>query len=146
MICACYLLFQCTYFAIVLGYPLICLYKADKNGKIEEKWIYYFFFLTILYLGELTILFPLKWLLGKIDFCMFPTVKALFALWLYYPEKNGIQLIENLIGEHLVKAFEKANKIVGKFAIKIGIPNRENNSQDNSSTPETPSEKWRKNE
>ena len=45
---------------------------------------------------------------------MFPTVKAFFALWLYYPEKNGIQLIENLIGEHLVKAFEKANKIVGK--------------------------------
>ena len=146
MVCACYLLFQLTYFAISLGYPLYSFYILNKAGKVEEKWIYYFFIWIVLYFAELTVLFPLKWLLGKIDFCMFPTVKALFALWLYYPEKNGIQLIENLIGEHLVKAFEKANKIVGKFAIKIGIPNRENNSQDNSYTPETPSEKWRKNE
>ena len=126
MICACYLLFQCTYFAIVLGYPLICLYKADKNGKIEEKWIYYFFFLTILYLGELTILFPLKWLLGKIDFCMFPTVKALFALWLYYPtEKNGIKVIDSIIGDKLELAFVKVNGICGKYAEKIGISNKD---------------------
>ena len=126
MICACYLLFQFTYFAIVLGYPLTKLYKADKEGKIENKWIYYFFFLMILYLGELTVLFPLKWLLGKIDFCMFPTVKALFALWLYYPDdKNGITFIENIIGDKLEKTFIKINGLVGKYAEKIGIPNRD---------------------
>ena len=126
MICACYLLFQFTYFEIVLGYPLTKLYKADKEGKIESKWIYYFFFLMILYLGELTVLFPLKWLLGKIDFCMFPTVKALFALWLYYPDdKNGITFIENIIGDKLEKTFIKINGIVGKYAEKIGIPNRD---------------------
>ena len=126
MVCACYLLFQCTYFAIVIGYPLMCLYKADKAGKIEEKWIYYFFFLTVLYLGELTVLFPLKWLLSKIDYCMFPTVKALFSLWLYYPcDKNGIKIIENLIGGHLELAFLKVNGICGKFAEKIGIENKD---------------------
>ena len=126
MVCACYLLFQFTYFAIVLGYPLMCLYQADKAGKIEEKWIYYFFFLTVLYLGEITILFPLKWLLTKIDFCMFPTVKALFSLWLYYPcDKNGIKIIENLIGGYLELAFVKVNGICGKFAEKIGIENKD---------------------
>ena len=126
MVCACYLLFQFTYFAIVLGYPLMCLYQADKAGKIEEKWIYYFFFLTVLYLGELTVLFPLKWLLSKIDFCMFPTVKALFSLWLYYPcDKNGIKIIENLIGGYLELAFVKVNGICGKFAEKIGIENKD---------------------
>ena len=126
MVCACYLLFQFTYFAIVIGYPLMCLYKADKAEKIEEKWIYYFFFLTVLYLGELTVLFPLKWLLSKIDFCMFPTVKALFSLWLYYPcDKNGIKIIENLIGGYLELAFVKVNGICGKFAEKIGIENKD---------------------
>ena len=126
MVCACYLLFQFTYFAIVLGYPLMCLYQADKAGKIEQKWIYYFFFLTVLSLGEITILFPLKWLLSKIDFCMFPTVKALFSLGLYYPcDKNGIKIIENLIGGYLELAFVKVNGICGKFAEKIGIENKD---------------------
>ena len=126
MVCACYLLFQFTYFAIVIGYPLMRLYKLDKEKKKDEKWIYYFFFLTVLYLGEFTILFPLKWLLGKIDFCMFPTVKALFSLWLYYPcEKNGIKVIENSIGKYLELAFVKANGICGKFAEKIGIENKD---------------------
>ena len=126
MVCTCYLLFQCSYFAIILGYPLLCLYKLDKEGKVDDKWIYYFFLLTILFFGELTVLFPLKWLLGKIDFCMFPTVKALFALWLYYPkEKNGIKLIMGLVGKYLDFAFIKINGICGSFAEKIGIENKD---------------------
>ena len=125
MFCACYLLFEATYFILVLGYPLKCLYESDKKGTIEEKWIYYFFFMTVMYLCEFTVLFPLKWLLGKIDFCMFPTVKALFCLWLYYPcEKNGIKIIEQLIGDKLEKGFIKINEIVGKLAEKIGIENK----------------------
>ena len=126
MVCACYLLFQVTYFLIILGYPLKCLYELNKQGKIDEKWIYYFFFLIVVYIGEVTILFPFKYLLGKIDFCMFPTVKAIFALWLYYPtQRNGIKIIESLIGKHLELAFIKINTIIGKYAEKIGIPNRD---------------------
>ena len=126
MIGACYLLFQFAYFTIVLGYPITKLYKADKEGKMESKWIYYFFFLMIFYLCELTVLFPLKWLLGKIDFCMFPTFKALIALWLYYPDdKNGIEFIENIIGDKLEIAFVRINRIVGKYAEKLGIQNKD---------------------
>ena len=57
---------------------------------------------------------------------MFPTVKAIFSLWLYYPcDKNGIKIIENLIGGHLELAFLKVNGICGKFAEKIGIENKD---------------------
>ena len=126
MVCACYLLFQATYFTIILGYPLKCLYDLDKAKKTEEKWIYYFFILMIIYIGELTLLFPIKYVLNKIDFCMFPTLKAIIALWLYYPyEKNGIKLIESSLGNKIELAFIKINGAVGKFAEKIGIPNRD---------------------
>ena len=126
MVCACYLLFQATYFTIILGYPLKCLYDLDKAKKTEEKWIYYFFILMIIYIGELTLLFPIKYVLNKIDFCMFPTLKAIIALWLYYPcEKNGIKKIESLLGNKIELAFIKINGAVGKFAEKIGIPNRD---------------------
>ena len=126
MVCACYLLFQATYFGIVLGYPLKCLYDIDKGGKTDKKWIYYFFLLTLFYVCEYTLLFPLRWILNKIDFCMFPTVKALFALWLYCPcEKNGINLLDKLIGHHFEKIFVKMNEKIGKYAGFIGIENKD---------------------
>ena len=57
---------------------------------------------------------------------MFPTVKALFALWLYYPEVEGISTIENMVGPHLDTAFLKVNHMIGGFmAKKIGIQNKE---------------------
>ena len=126
MFCTCYLLFQCVYYYIMLGYPLKCLYEANKAGKIEEKWIYYFLYITILHLGEMTILFPCKWLLGKIDFCMFPTVKALFAYWLYCPcGKNGIDFIDKLIGDKFETIFIKINEKIGKYAEFVGIENKD---------------------
>ena len=137
MVCACYLLFEAVYFFAVFGFPIKCLYGLKKDKVIDAKWIYYFFLLIIIYLGESTFLFPLKYLLNKIDFCMFQAVKAIFAVWLYYPcEKNGINIIENLIGKHLETAFVKINGIVGKYFEKIGIPNRcgpsENKSESDS--------------
>ena len=126
MFCTCYLLFQCVYYYMMFGYPLKCLYEANKAGQAESKWIYYFLYITILQLCEMTVLFPLKWLLGKIDFCMFPTVKALFALWLYFPcEKNGINLLDKLIGQHFEKIFVIINGKIGKYAGFIGIENKD---------------------
>ena len=125
MVCACYLLFQLTYFSATLGYPLYCLYQLDRNGTTDKKWIYYFFFLTFFYLLECTLLFPLKYLLNKICFCMFPTVKALFALWLYNPKASGIDFIEGKLGQHLDTAFLKINPFIGGFMEKIGIENKD---------------------
>ena len=124
MVCACSLLFHGTYFAITLGYPLKTLYYLDRNGKKDKKWIYYFFILTLFYLLELTLLYPLKYLLNKICFCMFPTVKSLFALWLYYPKVEGINLIESKVGSHLDMAFLKVNPMVGGFLEKLGIEDK----------------------
>ena len=126
MVCACYLLFQATYFLIVIGYPLKSLYLLGKEGKTDKTWIFYFFLLTFFYLCETTILFPFKYLLDKIDFCMFPTVKALFALWLYYSGTRGVDFIEAKAGPYLDKAFLKVNPFVGKHLEKIGIINKDN--------------------
>ena len=126
MVCACYLLFQATYFTITLGYPLHSLYELGKLGKTDKKWIYYFFLLILFYLCEYTLLFPFKWILDKIDFCMFPTVKALFALWLYYSGTRGVDFIEAKAGPYLDKAFLKVNPFVGKHLKNIGIINKDN--------------------
>ena len=125
MVCACYLLFQATYFIIVLGYPLKSLYELDINGKTDKTWIYYFFLLTLFYLCEFTVLFPLRYILDKIDYCMFPTVKALFALWLYYPSTKGVDFIEQKAGPYLDKIFLKINPIIGKHLEKIEIMNKD---------------------
>ena len=125
MVCACYLLFQATYFTIIIGYPLYCLYLLGKEGKTDKTWIYYFFILTLLFLGEFTFLWPIKYLLAKIDFCMFPTLKAIFALWLYNSKTKGIDLIDNKFGPLFDKAFLKINPIIGGFMEKIGIENKD---------------------
>jgi len=46
---------------------------------------------------------------------MFPFVKALFFLWLYYPKNKGILLIESKFGKYLDLAYEKLNPIIGKY-------------------------------
>ena len=56
---------------------------------------------------------------------MFPTVKALFALWLYYPEPSGIDFIEKLAGEYIDLAFLNINPIIGKHMEKIGVMNKD---------------------
>ena len=67
-----------------------------------------------------------KMALRENRFFMFPTFKALIALWLYYPDdKNGIKLIENIIGDKLEIAFVRINGIVGKYAEKLGIQNKD---------------------
>ena len=125
MVCACYLLFKACYFIAILGYPIKSLYELDRSNQTDKKWIYYFFLITFFSLCESTILFPLKYFLDKIDFCMFPTVKALFALWLYFPKKNGIDFFEEKAGPYIDKVFLKINSFIGVHMEKIGIKNKE---------------------
>ena len=117
MVCACSLYFNTLYFLAVYGYPC---YKVKKGSK-DRIWLLYFLILGLFSFLENTALFPLKWLLGKICFCMFPFVKALFFLWLYYPEYKGALLLEKFCGKYIDMAYEKLNPIIGKFAQYVGI-------------------------
>ena len=117
MVCACSLYFNTLYFIAVYGYPL---YKI-KEGKPDKIWLYYFLILGAFSFLEYTLLFPLKWLLEKIDFCMFPSVKALFFLWLYCPKYLGALLIEQMCEKYLDMAYEKTYPIIGKYLNKVGV-------------------------
>ena len=125
MVCVCSLLFKLTYFVMVLGYPGYEVYQLNKEGKTLKKWLLYFMILSVVNLLEYTVLFPVKFLLGKICSCMFPSLVAGFALWLYYPKSNGINLLEDLGGKYIDTAFLKINPAAGKFLEKLGIPNRD---------------------
>ena len=117
MVCVCSLYFNTLYFLFVYGYPC---YKV-KEGSQDRIWPLYFLILGVFSFLENTALFPLKWLLGKICFCMFPFVKALFFFWLYYPEYKGALLLEKLFGKYIDKVYEKLNPIIGKYFQYAGI-------------------------
>ena len=125
MVCVCSLLFKLTYFGVVLGFPGHQLYLLNKEGQTVKEWLLYFMILSICSLLECTVLFPVKFLLGKICTCMFQSLVAGFAFWLYYPKFNGLELLENLGGKYIDDAFLKINKPAGKFLEKLGIPNRD---------------------
>ena len=122
MACACSLLFNVSYYTLVLGFPLYNLYLLDKKKKIDIKWIYYFLFLSLFIILENTILFPIKYILEKICFCMFPTLKAGFAFWLYSPKLDGISLINSKLEPYFFKAFEKINPPIADYLTKLGLP------------------------
>ena len=147
MVCVCSLYFNSVYFIAVYGYPA---YQVSKNKK-DKIWVLYFLILGIFSVLENTALLPIKWLLTKICFCMFPAVKALFFCWLYYPKYKGALLIEKLSEKYLDMAYEKMNPILGKYLEKLGISNKEykliggkskpkgpkDNKEDNTMIPKT---------
>lgn len=123
MICVCSLLFNVSYYTVIFVFPLYNLYLLDRKKKTDIKWIYYFLILSLFNILENTLLFPMKYLLEKICFCMFPALKAGFAFWLYSPKLNGISLIDSKLEPYVLKAFEKINPPVGGFLTKLGLPN-----------------------
>lgn len=124
MVCVCQLLFKAVYIFLVLGYPGYKVYKLDKF-RPDKIYLLYFIILGVFTLLEYTILFPLSWLLGKICYCMFPSLKAIFCLWLYYDTWRGALFLEDKFGKYIDMAFEKVNPIIGKYMEKIGVPNRD---------------------
>ena len=120
MVCACSLYFNIVYFITVYGYPG---YKV-KTGKQEKLWLLYFLILGAFSILENSLFYIFKWLLNKICFCMFPSVKALFFLWLYYPKTSGIFKVESIIGKYIDMAYQKINPIAGKYLEKLGIANK----------------------
>ena len=115
-------LFQLT---IIYGYPGYKVIKSYREEKPEKLWIIYFLIIGILSIFEGTILFPFIFIFNKICRRIFPTLKILFHLWLYYPEYRGALLLEQQFGKYIDIAFLKTNPIFGKFLTLVGLPNRD---------------------
>ena len=115
-------LFQLT---IIYGYPGYKVIKSYREEKPEKLWIIYFLIIGILSIFEGTILFPIIFIFNKICRRIFPTLKILFHLWLYYPEYRGALLLEQQFGKYIDIAFLKTNPTFGKFLTLVGLPNRD---------------------
>ena len=125
MACGCCLCGALIGKAVLLGYPGYKAIKSAKEGKFEKIWIIYFLIIGLLFLLENTLLFPIIFLLGKICKRIYPTLKLLFALWLYYPEYRGALLLDQQFGKFIDIAYIKVSPVAGKILVKLGIPNRE---------------------
>ena len=123
---ACCCLSKIFQLILIYGYPAYKVIKTSKEGKQEKLWVIYFLIIGILSILEGTVLFPIIFILGKISKRIYPFLKVLFHLWLYYPEYRGALLLDQMFGKFIDLVFLKANPIGGKLLTKIGIPNRDN--------------------
>ena len=106
-------------------YPGYKVIQTAQKKDFQKIWVIYFFMLGLFSLLEKTILFPLIILLGKISRKIFPTLKVLFHLWLYYPEYRGALFLEQKLGGLLDKIFQRTNPLVGKLLSYLGIKNKD---------------------
>ena len=129
MACGCCCLGKIFQLSIIYGYPGYKVIKTAKEGKPEKLWIIYVLIIGLLSILEGTLLFPIIFILNKICERIFPTVRILFHLWLYYPEYRGALLLDQLFGKYIDAAFLKANPICGKFLTILGLTNRDDAEQ-----------------
>ena len=119
-------LFQLT---IIYGYPGYKVIKTAKEGKPEKLWIIYFLIIGVLSVLEGTLLLPIIFVFGKICKKLYPTLRLLFHLWLYYPEYRGALLLDQKFGNFINLAFLKANPLAGKVISFLGIPDRDTDAR-----------------
>ena len=124
MACECCILSKLFQLTIIYGYPGYKVIKTSKEGKIEKIWVIYFLIMGLLSVLEGTLLFPIIIILNKISRKISPTLKALFHLWLYYPEYRGALLLDQQFGKYFDKAFLKINPILGNILTLAGLENR----------------------
>ena len=125
MACGCCFLSKLIELSIIYGYPGYKVLKTAKEGKPEKIWVIYFLIIGLLSVLEGTLLFPIIFILGKISKKLFPTLKVLFHLWLYYPEYRGALLLDQKFGPFIDKVFLRTNPLLGKLLTLIGLPNRD---------------------
>ena len=119
-------LFQLT---IIYGYPGYKVIKTAKEGKPEKLWIIYFLIIGVLSVLEGTLLLPIIFVFGKICKKLYPTLRLLFHLWLYYPEYRGALLLDQQFGKFIDLVFLKLNPLLGKLLTLFGLPNRDTSGQ-----------------
>ena len=110
---------------LIYGYPAYKVFKTAKEGQPQKLWVIYFLIIGLFSIIEGTLLFPLIIILGKISKSIYPFLKVVFHLWLYYPEYRGALLLDQQFGKFIDKIFLVINPIVGNLLAKIGIPKRE---------------------
>ena len=125
MACGCCILGKLFQLTIIYGYPGYKVIKTSKEGKPEKLWIIYFLIIGLLSVLEGTLLFPVIFILNKICRRIFPTLKVLFHLWLYYPEYRGALLLDQQFGKFIDTAFLKINPILGNILTLAGLENRD---------------------
>ena len=125
MACGCCFLSKLIELGIIYGYPGYKVLKTAKEGKPEKIWVIYFLIIGLLSVLEGTLLFPIIFILGKICKKLFPTLKVLFHLWLYYPEYRGALLLGQKFGKFIDMVFFKTNPLLGKLLTLLGLPNRD---------------------
>ena len=119
------LMYKCIQLTIIYGYPGYKVIKTSKDGKPEKIWIIYFLIIGLLSILESTLLLPIIFILNKIYSKIYPTFKALFHLWLYYPDYRGALLLDQQFGNFIDLAFLKTNPTVGKLFTLFGLQNRD---------------------
>ena len=130
MACGCCLMSKLIQLTIIYGYPGYKVIKSAKDGKTEKLWIIYFLIIGIMSVLEGTLLFPIIFILNKICRKIFPTLKVLFHLWLYYPEYRGALLLDQKFGKFIDIAFLKVNPLCGKFLTILGLKNKDTAAED----------------
>ena len=114
---------------LIYGYPAYKVFQTTKEGNPQKLWIIYFLIIGLFSIIEGTVLFPLIFILGKISKKIYPFLKVVFHLWLYYPEYRGALLLDQKFGKFIDKIFLVINPIAGKLLNKIGIPKRDSELQ-----------------
>ena len=125
MACGCCCISKLIQLTIIYGYPGYKVIKTAKEGKPEKLWIIYFLIIGLMSVLEGTLLFPIIFIFNKICRKLFPTLKVLFHLWLYYPEYRGALLLDQQFGKFIDLAFLKANPILGKLFTLFGLQIRD---------------------
>ena len=129
MACGCCCLSKLVQLFVIYGYPGYQVIKTAQKKDLQKIWIIYFLIIGLFSIFEGTLLFPFIFLLGKISLRIYPTMKTLFHLWLYYPEYRGALLIDQKFGGFIDKIYLRINPLLGKVFSYLGIENRDTDAQ-----------------
>ena len=129
MSCGCCILTKLIQLCIIYGYPGYKVIRTAQEKNLQKLWIIYFLIIGLFSILEGTILFPIIYILGKVSRRIYPMMKTLFHLWLYYPEYRGALFLDQKFGNFINLAFLKANPLAGKVISFLGIPDRDTDAR-----------------
>ena len=129
MACGCCIVSKLLQLCIIYGYPGYKVIITAQKKELQKLWIIYFLIIGLFSVLEGTILFPIIYILGKISCRIYPMLKTLFHLWLYYPEYRGALLLDQKFGNFINLAFLIANLLAGKVISFLGIPDRDTDAR-----------------